>query len=203
VTNDKYGMAGDPYCYPGTSILVNLLDLRDERSLNDAERDLSFRSAVVLEFIPPPYDLSYLQSIHRTLFGEVYAWAGELRAVDISKGQTRFCTVGRIVPEAAKLFRGIEDLRWFDGMSRLQLVRHVSEAFGDFNVIHPFREGNGRAQRILFDQLVINAGYEISWEGVDPEAWVAANVAAYQVDYAPLRKIFDRCIGDAIPLSPP
>jgi cell filamentation protein len=51
--------------------------------------------------------------------------------------------------------------------------------------------------------LVINAGYEISWEGVDPEAWVAANVAAYQVDYAPLRKIFDRCIGDAIPLSPP
>jgi cell filamentation protein len=200
VTSDKYGIQNDPYCYAGTSTLVNLLDLRDDSSLADAERDLSFAAAATIEFALPPYNLSYLQDIHRHLFSDIYSWAGDIRSVDISKGTTRFCTASRIKPEATRLFRTIEGLGWFEGMARADLVRHVAEVFGELNIVHPFREGNGRAQRILFDQLIINAGYEISWDDVDPDAWVAANVAAYQVDYGPLRDIFNKCIGGIIPV---
>jgi len=146
----------------------------------------------------PPYDLAYVSAIHRHLFAGVHAWAGELRTVDISKGSTRFCTVDRIAPESAKIFTAMTRLQWFDGMDRKDLVRHAAESFGDFNVIHPFREGNGRVQRIVFEQLIIHAGYEISWVDVEPDDWVDANVAAYQGDYSALATIFDACIGKPI-----
>ena len=48
-------------------------------------------------------------------------------------------------------------------------------------MIHPFREGNGRAQRTLFEHIIINAGYEISWWTAEPGEWVLANVDAVTV----------------------
>jgi cell filamentation protein len=198
VTRDKYGIENDLYCYAGTTTLKNLLDILDDSALADAERDLTAEAADGLDFLPPPYDLDSLKAIHRHLFARIYSWAGELRTVDISKGATRFCTVVRIEPEAGKFFEGMTRLDWLEGLSRDNLIAKVAELFGDFNVIHPFREGNGRAQRILFENLIINAGYEISWHDVDPEAWVIANVAAYNVDYEPLRAIFEKCVGGMI-----
>lgn len=201
MTSDKYGVDDDPYCYPGTSVLKNLLDLRDESSLADAERDLSMIAARAIDFVPPPYDLPYLKQIHRRLLGKVYPWAGEVRTVDIRKAGTRFCVASRIEPEAAKQFEGMRRQGWFEGLSRVELIRHIAESFGDLNVIHPFREGNGRAQRVLFEQMIVNAGFEISWDSVDPEEWIAANVAAFEVDYTYLEAIFSRCIGSEIPTS--
>lgn len=58
--------------------------------------------------------------------------------------------------------------------------------------------GNGRAQRILFENLIINVGFEISWAGLDRAEWIHANVAAYHVDYAPLQRLLNRCIGGPI-----
>ena len=81
---DKYGVGQDPYCYPGTDVLRNRLGLTDESALHEAERNLSEIAASQLDFDLPPYDLAYLQRIHRHLFADVYDWAGELRTVDIS-----------------------------------------------------------------------------------------------------------------------
>lgn len=50
-------------------------------------------------------------------------------------------------------------------MARPDLVTAAAELYGDLNIIHPFREGNGRAQRILFEHLIINAGYQVDWVG--------------------------------------
>jgi len=201
VTGDKYGVGNDLYCYPGTTVLRNLLDIRDDAKLADAERDLTADAADKLDFIPPPYDLDSLKAIHRHLFARVYPWSGELRSVDISKGTTRFCTAVRIQPEAEKFFESMRRLQWLEGLDRDELVANIAESFGDFNVIHPFRDGNGRAQRILFENVIINAGFEVSWRDVDPDDWVDANVAAYHVNYEPLREIFARCIGGTISFS--
>ena len=65
-------------------------------------------------------------------------------------------------------------------------------------MIHPFREGNGRAQRILFDHIIINAGHEISWWEVEESEWIQANVDAVVRDYQLMTEIFQRCIGQAI-----
>jgi cell filamentation protein len=178
--------------------LRNLLGLEDEDELADAERDLSLQAAESITFLAPPYSLRTLEAIHRQLFGDVYPWAGQLRTVDISKGETRFCTLGRIEPEAEKIFDRLAALHWLEGMSRDDLVTHVAELYGDLNMIHPFRDGNGRSQRILFEFIVINAGYEIEWVDVDLDDWVAANVAAVYVNYEPLRAILEQCIGPEI-----
>lgn len=192
---DKYGTEQDPYCYPESGVLRNRLDIRDEKELEDAERELTLLATDAIQFCPPPYDLSYLQAIHRQLFGDLYSWAGEIRSIDIAKGETRFCHTPRIEAEARKLFECLERQSYFTTLPRESLIAAVAEFYGDLNVVHPFREGNGRAQRLLFEHLIINCGYEISWEGLEPQEWIAANVAAYHCDYRPLAAIFHRCIG--------
>ena len=63
---------------------------------------------------------------------------------------------------------------------------------------HPFREGNGRAQRILFEHIIINSGYEFSLDDVSENEWIQANIAGVDCNYDPMAKIFDRCIGDTL-----
>ncbi|WP_423360336.1 putative adenosine monophosphate-protein transferase Fic [Pseudomonas citronellolis] len=195
---DKYGAGQDPYCYPGTSVLRNRLDLHSDDLLSRAERDLSEIAASHLDFEPPPYDLAYLKRIHHILFQDLYDWAGQIRSVDISKRDTHFCNVNRIEPEADKIFRAMARANWFEGHERERLIVAVAEHYGDLNMIHPFREGNGRAQRILFEHLIVNVGFEVSWWAVEENEWIGANIDAVLCDYRALERIFARCIGQPI-----
>ena len=198
---DKYGVGQDPYCYPGSDVLRNLLNIQDEEQLQKAERELSEIAVSKFRLLPPPFDLNLFQHIHKSLFSDVYEWAGLLRTVNIQKGDTLFCTADRIAPEAEKIFRVMENAAWFVGTSKAELVAKVAETYGDLNVIHPFREGNGRAQRILFEQIIINAGFAVDWWLIKDTAWVPANIDAVTCDYRGLETIFERCIGD--PLNMP
>jgi cell filamentation protein len=195
---DKYGTTDDPTCYPGTDVLINLLDIRDLQRLEQAEYEITSLKAASIDFSPPPYDLDYLCGIHRALFGEVYPWAGQLRTLDISKGGTRFCNVSRKVPESRKLFARLAQLNCLESITKAELIPLVAELYGEINMLHPFRDGNGRAQRILFEHLVINVGYEISWQNTDREEWLQANKASVNCDYDLLKQIFTRCIGSEI-----
>jgi cell filamentation protein len=168
---DKYGVGQDPYCYPDSDVLRNLLNIHDEEQLQKAERELSEIAADKFRLLPPPYDLSLLQHIHKSLFCDIYEWAGVPRTVNIKKGDTLFCTAERIIPEAEKIFRTMQNAAWFIGTSKAELVIHIAETYGDLNVIHPFREGNGRTQRILFEQIIINAGFAVDWWLVKDAAW--------------------------------
>jgi cell filamentation protein len=168
--------------------------------LAEAERELTTIAANEISFALPPYDLSYLQSIHRQLFNDVYDWAGEIRTIDIAKGDTRFCSFHRIEPEASKLFLALSKAHWLEELSRADLVMAAAKYYGDLNVIHPFREGNGRAQRIVFEHLIINTGYQVDWWQVDEDEWLQANIDAVVCDYKAIASVFDKCIGDEIPI---
>ncbi|KPB68023.1 Cell filamentation protein Fic [Pseudomonas ficuserectae] len=61
-------------------------------------------------------------------------------------------------------------------------------------MIHPFREGNGRVQRILFEHLALSAGYELDWATVSQEEWVRANIDGVNVNYGPMKDIFERIV---------
>ena len=195
---DKYGVDQDPACYPGTDVLINLLNLQDADDLAEAERYLTQTAAAQLEFIQPPYDIDTLKQIHRHLFCHVYSWAGEIRTVKISKGESQFCVPERIEPEAAKEFRKMAHAGWFEGYPRHSLVVAVAESYGTLNVARPFREGNGRTQRILFEWLIVNAGFEITWGMVDQQEWIEANIRSFQGDDSHLEHVFSRCIGAPI-----
>ncbi|WNL43241.1 putative adenosine monophosphate-protein transferase Fic [Halomonas sp. PAMB 3264] len=192
---DKYGTGQDPYCYPGTDVLRNKLNIDEAATLEEAERDLSMINAASIELEPPPFDLAYLQRLHSRLFDDLYDWAGELRSIDIAKGDTRFCHVPFIAPESEKLFRKLAAQAYFTQLDKSALVAACAELYGDLNAIHPFREGNGRTQRLFFEHLIINCGYRISWAGIERATWIKANIAAMACEYEALAAIFESCIG--------
>ena len=116
---------------------------------------------------------------------------------DISKGNTRFCSYQRIEIEAQKLLSAIDYGNTLVELSRDDLVIAIAELYADMNVVHPFREGNGRAQRVLFEHMIINCGYDIDWSIVEADEWLEANIKGYYCDYSLMRSIFEKCIGSA------
>lgn len=196
MTPDKYGTEDDPYCYPDSDVLRNILNIENNSELKEAEEVLTELAAIQIEFDPPPYNLDYLRSIHQQLFEDLYKWAGDLRTIDLTKGTTRFCNVNRIVPEADKQFKALKKASYFISYKRGSLVEAVAELYIELNMVHPFREGNGRVQRILFEHIIINCGFEFDLEGITQHEWVDANIAGVGCNYTPMIELFDRCIGE-------
>lgn len=188
----------DPYCYPDSYLLINKLNITDATILEAAEQALTSLAADQIEFCLPPYDLSFMQTLHRQLFADVYAWAGEIRTGDIAKGNTLFCTVPRIKPEADKFFAALAKRDWLAGLSRDELIESLAEIMGDLNMVHPFREGNGRTLRLWSDHLIINAGFEVDWEPVERGLWMQASIEASLCEYRSLKAVLDSCIGSAL-----
>lgn len=191
---DKYGVDQDPNCYPNTDILINLLDIRSESELEEAELELtSFR----LEQFSPQFEqltFNYLKEIHRHLFQDIYKWAGQLRSVDISKGDTRFCTAANIEREAVKQFQLLAKSNYLRELNRAEFVFQLADFFCEMNVVHPFREGNGRTLRLFCEVLALQAGYELDWKGISKDSWLEANIQGYLGNLDPLTVIFEQAV---------
>ena len=187
---DKYGVGQDPYCYKNTSVLINLLELKSDLELEAAEVELtSYR----LKTFQPDFEnltFVYLCQIHYHLFQDLYEWAGQVRTVDISKQDTHFCNVRFIVPSAAKCFDLLKKSNFLRALRHEDFVRGLADFFCEMNVVHPFREGNGRTLRIFCEVLALQAGYELNWQHISQETWLQANIAGYQGDLEPLVRLF-------------
>lgn len=171
--NYFYEDKGDiKYCYPGTNVLRNKLNIQDLDILHEAERDYSSIRQVELykKGITGDFSLKHLCSIHRQLFQDIYSWAGELRTVDISKG-TIFCLVPFIEEQFAFLYRKLRKENFLkDITDQKEMAEKLAYYLGEINMIHPFREGNGRTQRIYIEQLCMNNGrFEIDFTEVSKE----------------------------------
>ncbi len=165
----KYGSDNDPYCYPGTTTLINKFGFRESSLLEQAENEITLFSANEIEFSPPPYDLTYWQDIHKKLFSDLYNWAGELRSVNVTKKETQFCNPLYIQKESDRLFASLSNENYYVDLNRKELICRSAELFTELNLIHPFREGNGHSQRILFRHLFANCDYNIDWHHVSTD----------------------------------
>lgn len=188
---DKYGAGQDSYCYPHSDVLKNKLNIQDHVQL--AEAELAFTLTRYGEYTSnittlTDFNLNHLQYLHKHLFQDLYDWAGEIRTIDISKGATRFCSCARIEAESNKLFTRIPLLENID--SNNALVTEMTDIFCELNIIHPFREGNGRTQRFFFEELFFYLGMNIAWPDISKEQWVNANIYGYNGDLRPLENIF-------------
>ena len=192
--SDKYGVSQDPDCYLNSSVLVNKLHIRDAQELEAVEAELTQLRSESFEPDFAAFDLGALAAIHRHLFQDIYPWAGQLRTVDISKGNTRFCSAQYIQKEADRLLARLQSEQWLEGLALPEFVAKIADYYCELNVIHPFREGNGRTQRLFFEAIAINAGYEVDWSQVNRDEWLDANIRGYFADLAPLQAIFTRVI---------
>ncbi len=191
---DKYGVQRDIYCYSGTSILKNKLNIQSSEMLESAETEFTLVRAEEYKPSFAPFNLEHLKSIHFHLFQDIYDWAGELRQVDISKSESRFCTMSRILPETISLLAKLNNENNLAELSRNDFVETSADFYCELNVIHPFRDGNGRAQRIFFEELAINAGFEFAWSQVQRADWLNANIAGFNTNLVPLISLFDKII---------
>lgn len=191
---DKYDASNDHYCYPNTTVLKNKLEITDEKRLEEAEREITKLSTSDVNASTPPYRLKYLQHIHATLFSELYNWAGQIREVNISKGGTSFCIAPRIIPEIGRLFKKLESENYLQNLSYSEFVMKLAEYYAEFNMVHPFREGNGRVQRLFFEHLAAYNGYALDWSSISQDDWVKANIDGFHVQYQLLAAIFDKVL---------
>lgn len=190
----------DPYLIPGSTVLRNLVGATTATDLAVAEGDLSFARALQLLDEPPiaTNDLNDLKRIHFHLFQDVYDWAGELRTVDVRKnvpGADYFLPFGYIEHAAALCFVELAEERFLTGLQRSTFVRRLAYHYEKINYIHPFREGNGRVQRIFWNRVALEAGWQLDWRPVHGEEnHAAARAGSDQQDLRPLITMFDKIV---------
>ena len=190
-------MSWDPYLDLEAGVLRNRLGLTDPEQLRRAEAGLTAVRLAQLATRPLPghYDLEHLQAFHRLIFGEVYDWAGELRTVSIGKG-TLFCLPDALKADGAAVFARLARADHLRGRPRAAFVDGLTAVLAEINSLHPFREGNGRAQRAFLSQLARNAGHPVRWAAMDPAENITACRAAHQHgNTTPLRTLLDSIVG--------
>lgn len=105
-----------------------------------------------------------LCDIHKFLFNEIYSFAGEIREVNLAKGNFRF---------AASMY--LKDVLFkIDSMPE-DTFENIIKKYIEMNIAHPFREGNGRSTRIWLDIILKNRiGKVIDWSKIDKEEYLLA-----------------------------
>lgn len=150
-------------------VITNKLGITDSPTLAREEERISKKSAARLFEQNLLNNMSSgtwttLQDIHKILFQDIYDFAGELRTVNISKGNFRFVPV-MYLSEAVKTIESMPQ-NSFD---------EIVEKYVEMNVAHPFREGNGRSMRLWLDHMLcIELQKTIDWSQIDKEKYLSA-----------------------------
>ena len=185
-------------CYPGTVVLINILGIQNQSDLDAVEGTIVPAKAALWEEKPlaESFDFAHYCAIHRFLFEDLYEWAGKPRTVDISKKGTQFCPAAQIESTAKAIFARLKKQNVLVGLDRAHFISAIVDFYERTNELHPFREGNGRTQRVFLSQPAHHAGYVIDFACVDPDDLMIATIqAAGGVDDF-LKELFDEMISE-------
>lgn len=150
-------------------VITNKLGITDSPTLAREEERISKKSATKLFEQNLLNNMSSgtwttLQDIHKVLFQDIYDFAGELRTVNISKGNFRFVPV-MYLSEAIKTIESMPQNSFYE----------IVEKYVEMNVAHPFREGNGRSMRLWLDHMLcVELQKTIDWSQIDKEKYLSA-----------------------------
>ena len=190
----------DPYFDDNIGDLRNLLGAKTSQELKELEPQIVFANEIELESIriPRTNDLTELLLIHKQLFKGVYDWAGQIRTVDIKKnaeGAEFFLVVSKISDAANYVFTELAKEKRLQDLPNEKFIKRLAYFYDQLNYIHPFREGNGRAQRVFWNRVAKDAGYYIDWSlVVDDENDEASRIAAEQMDLSKLEAMFAKIV---------
>ncbi len=135
-------------------VLINKLGIQDAELLDKVEREItSFKLAkLYLKEGHGYFNLRHFFSIHKYLFEDIYPFAGKPREEVISK-RIPFCRPEYIIDELRKVLRRA-DIRYKLITNKEELVKFITDLYWNIDIIHPFREGNGRCEREFIRQYV-------------------------------------------------
>lgn len=167
-------------CYEGTACLINKFGIRDEKQLAVIESHITIAKISILQQNPIEgnFDFEHYKAIHKFIFEDLYEWAGIPRTVDISKKGTFFVVAKNIDEIATACFERLKNQNYFKNLDMNDFVEEITDFYCVTNNLHPFREGNGRTQRVFLSQLALNAGYEMDFTNTDTDELMVATIQA-------------------------
>jgi len=187
--NDKYYYEFEwdsVYCYPHSNVLKNKLNITGQQELEIAERAITSVKATQasVNHIRGRFGVNHLKRMHKFLFEDIYPWAGQFRTVNISKGNM-FCRADYIEKQLESLFDSLKRENYLKNCASIDDIgKRLSYYISEINVIHPFREGNGRTQRMFVEHLAYSRGYILDFATISSEDMLEASIRSYEKDYS-------------------
>jgi len=195
----------DPYLDPQSGILRNKFGLTDQDSLHREEANAVYVRSMLLKLNPIKgnFDSVHLQQIHENLFQDVYAWAGQFRTIDMFKldqnrhpPMTRFTPADSIERELGETFKRLSEDGYLAGLEPKDFARKAAGLLSDINRIHPFREGNGRAQRHFVRQLSESVGHRLRFEVISKERMIQASILSANGDVTMMERLTEEIVSE-------
>ena len=179
-------------CYENSSVLINKFGIRDEQVLNALEQSIT--SALIAKAsVDIPFenvDFNFYKNLHKYVFDDIYEWAGKIRKVNMSKQGTYFCDAEKIEENGVRIFKGLKDRQYLKEFSQDEFLDEFVNLYCELNYLHPFREGNGRIQRLFLNMLTVNAGKKIDFAKIDKDLFMIATIKSVSGDVFLLRDLF-------------
>lgn len=167
-----------PYLIPGTTLLRNRFGASSAQMLADLEF-IATAGRMALWLCRPAdettLDALDVRVLHRQLFADVYPWAGTYRTTELRRGEQGFAWVSTIESGMKRVHDGARSVVAAGaGYDDARLAYELARLYADFNQLHPFREGNGRAGALLLHGVASNCGRRLDLSGVQRMRWYAA-----------------------------
>ncbi len=192
---DVYTTTQSIYCYPDTNVLKNKLNIRDNKLLKTAEEEITLIKQMELMKNPIKGNFSkaHLMNIHKFIFEDIYLFAGKIRCEQISKADTMFYPPNSIERELDKVFAKIKEKNMLNETDPEKIFRNLAYVMAELNIIHPFREGNGRTIREFVRLMAKRLNYDLNWGNADKEELLEASIKSVD-NYKVLIDILRKCV---------
>lgn len=195
--NDFYEARNSIYCYPNSNVLKNKLNIMDATKLQKVETQLVLIKLYELrqKGITGDFSPRHLIGIHLFIFGDLYPFAGVLRTENIAKDHFRFAEWEFIEEELNRLSRLLQSENYLAGLSKEDLAKRLAYYLSELNVLHPFREGNGRTIREFIRQLALKNGYRFNLTKISAQDMLEASIKSI-IDDSDLTKLIFECLDE-------
>ena len=193
--NDFYESRTSIYCYKDTNVLRNKLNIEDAEKLNKIEGKFVLARLYELRQnnLLGDFSIEHFVSIHKYLFDDIYPFAGLFRTENIAKDNFRFAEWPYIEQELRRLLAQLSYEGFLEGLTKEELAKKLAYYMAELNVLHPFREGNGRTIREFIRQLALKNGYAFNIVNINPKEMLNASIESV-VNTNKLEKILYQCL---------
>lgn len=190
-----YESKNSVYCYNGTNVLLNKLNIKDPAALHNYETSVVGLKLMALnkEGITGNFDINHFVGIHKFLFEDIYPFAGLFRTENIAKGYFQFAEWEYIESELKKLLSELKSENFLSNLSKETFSKRLAYYWAELNVLHPFREGNGRTTREFLRQLALKNNYILNFQNVDSKSLLDASIKSI-IDTSSLEELLYRCL---------
>ncbi len=179
-------------CYDGTTVLKNKFGIKKQDELDKVEQVIT-ASLLAKAFVDISFknvDFKFYKMLHQYVFSDIYDWAGKNRNVNMSKKGTLFCDYKKIDKLGDDIFSNLRKNNYLKSFSDDIFLDEFTGLYCSLNYLHPFREGNGRIQRLFLSMMLNYIGKSINFTKIDKDSFLIATIKSASGDIFLLRDIF-------------